>query len=174
MQRKIIEELHHHLYVRNTDEICGLYRGIGDASPFSRHDSDYSNVHTPFTRRGGLKVSHENRLELSTGVPLHKYRQHHSEFSLLMFMLSTSKMTSFCIKFFLLGSMFTPLSPLGTGNTFDRPAEDLFSDPEADSFHFVAILVECLALLNKIPFSVEVIFISYCSHYFCKRINLCS
>ncbi len=38
--------------------------------------------------------------------------------------------------------------------------EDLnLSDPEEDSKHFIAILVECLGLLNKIPEAIEVSFI---------------
>ena len=31
------------------------------------------------------------------------------------------------------------------------------SDPEADSQHFMAIIVECLALLGKLPEAVETI-----------------
>ena len=30
------------------------------------------------------------------------------------------------------------------------------SDPEADSQHFMAIIIECLALLGKLPDAVEV------------------
>lgn len=42
--------------------------------------------------------------------------------------------------------------------------EDLeVSDPEADSAHFIAILVKCLALLEKLPLAVNVRKIIYCT-----------
>lgn len=37
-----------------------------------------------------------------------------------------------------------------------RVTEDISQDVEEDSAHFVAVLLECLAILNKLPDTVEV------------------
>jgi len=40
---------------------------------------------------------------------------------------------------------------------YEEVIEDLsLPDPEADSSHYMAILVECLSMLNKIPEAVKV------------------
>lgn len=40
-------------------------------------------------------------------------------------------------------------------DTFDIE-EDLDDDSEKNSSHFIGILVKCLALLNKLPYAVDV------------------
>lgn len=40
-------------------------------------------------------------------------------------------------------------------------------DPEVDSVHFIAILVKCLALLDKLPLAVNVRKIINCIASFC-------
>lgn len=53
-------------------------------------------------------------------------------------------------------SAIMPTSPASSNE--EKVMEDLLlSDPEEDSGHFIAILVECLSLLNKIPEAVETI-----------------
>ena len=49
------------------------------------------------------------------------------------------------------------VAPVKEIQDYEEVIEDLsVSDPEADSSHYMAILVECLSMLNKIPEAVKV------------------
>lgn len=132
LQNTLTEELQHHVYICSTSEICRLHRqdfARGKLSPFSRQGSDRSNAPTPTKRREMGIVGQQAQMGLSlTRTYRYQYR-----------MASNSKTS--------------PSHAISDG----QPTEDLFSNPEEDSANFIAILVECLGLLDKIPDTVEVI-----------------
>lgn len=132
LQNTLVEALHHHVYVCSTSEIYRLLRQDftrGKLSPFSRQGSGCSSVPTPTKRRDVGVATQATQPDIAL---THTYRHQY-------------RMAS------------TPKSPPTLSVLDGRPTEDLFSNPEEDTSHFIAILVECLGLLDKIPDSVEII-----------------
>lgn len=43
-----------------------------------------------------------------------------------------------------------------------KVTEDLNADPEADSDHFMIVIIESLSLLGKIPEAIEVLQLFFC------------
>lgn len=140
----LIEDLHRHLYVRSAGE-CLLNWGAADASRGDgsalspafyswygggspdRHPTNVSPA--PLLRRRLIEPT-MTPLNLSSTPTHHKYRSQYKHVA------SASSSTPTKVD--------------------DTVVEDLLlSDPEEDSAHFLAILVESLALLNKISDTVE-------------------
>nr|CAD7203089.1 unnamed protein product [Timema douglasi] len=124
-----MQELSHHLYVQSTQEIVALRRqGSG---------RDNTLLNSPFQRA----------TELRSSARTPKARR------ALLDVLSPCPNT--------LSSrlgLSPAMNPSCVEETLGNLQEDLdATDPEANSEHFIAILIECLALLNKVPDAVEAI-----------------
>lgn len=138
----VIEELHKHLYVKSTCEVYHQMQRQGtsygrEMSPFHRSGSDRSKKDMTTTpqpnqerKENGLTVK-RNFLDITPITPTHMQRQR---------------------------SRTGVLSPNGNDSDSEVVYEDLsILNPEEDTEHFMAILVECLVLLNSISDAVEVI-----------------
>nr|CAD7403523.1 unnamed protein product [Timema cristinae] len=129
LHTKLMQELSHHLYVQSTQEIVALRRqGSG---------RDNTLLNSPFQRA----------TELRSSARTPKARR------ALLDVLSPFPNT--------LSSRLglnPAMNPSCVEETLGNLQEDLdATDPEANSEHFIAILIECLALLNKVPDAVEAI-----------------
>ncbi|CAG2064384.1 unnamed protein product, partial [Timema podura] len=129
LHTKLMQELSHHLYVQSTQEIVALRRqGSG---------RDNTLLNSPFQRatelRSSARTPKARRALLDVLSPFP---------NTLSSRLGLNPATN----------------PSCVEETLGNLQEDLdATDPEANSEHFMAILIECLALLNKVPDAVEAI-----------------